>query len=410
MKRITFIAAILLTQFVMASQNRKVLIIGMDGVRSDALQQANTPNIDALISNSFFTYESYHRGITVSGPSWSTIMCGVEYNKHGVTDNSYANSQYNTYPYFPTRAKSCLPDLYCVQISQWAPMSDNVYNDGWDLKLLVQDGQGNQSVTAAQNQLVNPNLDAMFVYFDECDLAGHASGFSPNNPIYMNAIETVDGHIGSIMTALQNRPGYADEEWIILLTTDHGGIGNGHGGNSSQERGIWWIGSGNNLSPKQMTGVTDPGSIALGNLNASIGAQSPCQADIAATALDHLLRGSNCNPTINPSWNLDGKSWLDSLYTPPALAVNELAVVNFDFVYFPNPSIDLVSLWFQNDQNEVISYEITDINGRLVESDSHVQGLTPNKLNISFIDKPKGEYFITLIIGDKKQTKKVIIE
>jgi hypothetical protein len=289
-------------------------------------------------------------------------------------------------------------------------MSDNVYNDGWDLKLLVQDGQGNQSVTAAQNQLVNPNLDAMFVYFDECDLAGHASGFSPNNPIYMNAIETVDGHIGSIMTALQNRPGYADEEWIILLTTDHGGIGNGHGGNSSQERGIWWIGSGNNLSPKQMTGVTDPGSIALGNLNASIGAQSPCQADIAATALDHLLRGSNCNPTINPSWNLDGKSWLDSLYTPPALAVNELAVVNFDFVYFPNPSIDLVSLWFQNDQNEVISYEITDINGRLVESDSHVQGLTPNKLNISFIDKPKGEYFITLIIGDKKQTKKVIIE
>jgi len=410
MKRITFIAAILLTQFVMASQNRKVLIIGMDGVRSDALQQANTPNIDALISNSFFTYESYHRGITVSGPSWSTIMCGVEYNKHGVTDNSYANSQYNTYPYFPTRAKSCLPDLYCVQISQWAPMSDNVYNDGWDLKLLVQDGQGSQSVTAAQNQLVNPNLDAMFVYFDECDLAGHASGFSPNNPIYMNAIETVDGHIGSIITALQNRPGYADEEWIILLTTDHGGIGNGHGGNSSQERGIWWIGSGNNISPKQMTGVTDPGSIALGNFNAGVSAQSPCQADIAATALDHLLRGSNCNPTINPSWNLDGKSWLDSLYTPPALAVNELPVVNFDFVYFPNPSTDLVSLWFQNDQNEVISYEITDINGQLVESDSHVQGLTPNKLNISFIDKPKGEYFITLIIGDKKQTKKVIIE
>lgn len=410
MKRITFIAAILLTQFVMASQNRKVLIIGMDGVRSDALQQANTPNIDALISNSFFTYESYHRGITVSGPSWSTIMCGVEYNKHGVTDNSYANSQYNTYPYFPTRAKSCLPDLYCVQISQWAPMSDNVYNDGWDLKLLVQDGQGNQSVTAAQNQLVNPNLDAMFVYFDECDLAGHASGFSPNNPIYMNAIETVDGHIGSIMTALQNRPGYADEEWIILLTTDHGGIGNGHGGNSSQERGIWWIGSGNNLSPKQMTGVTDPGSIALGNLNASIGAQSPCQADIAATALDHLLRGSNCNPTINPSWNLDGKSWLDSLYTPPALAVNELPVDNFDFIYFPNPSIDLVSLWYKNEKNEAISYEITDLNGKVVEINSNVQGLTPNKLNISFADKPKGEYFITLIIGAQRQTKKVIIE
>jgi membrane-anchored protein YejM (alkaline phosphatase superfamily) len=34
-----------------ASQPRKVLIIGIDGVRTDALQQANTPNIDALIAS-----------------------------------------------------------------------------------------------------------------------------------------------------------------------------------------------------------------------------------------------------------------------------------------------------------------------------------------------------------------------
>src|SRR3569832_808432 len=164
MKQLIFITAILITQLITASQPRKVLIIGIDGTRSDALKQATTPNMDAITSNGFFTYEAWHRGNTISGPSWSSILCGVEYNKHGITDNTYANSQFNSYPYFTTRAKSCLPDLYCVQIVQWLPMSDYVYNDSWDKKIVVDDGQGEQSVAAAQTQLADSNLDVLFVY------------------------------------------------------------------------------------------------------------------------------------------------------------------------------------------------------------------------------------------------------
>ena len=90
MKQLFLIASILLVQQITyASQPRKVLIIGIDGTRSDALQDANTPNIDAILFNSFFTYEAWHHGITISGPSWSSILTGVEYTKHGVRDNTY---------------------------------------------------------------------------------------------------------------------------------------------------------------------------------------------------------------------------------------------------------------------------------------------------------------------------------
>ncbi|MBK8659915.1 MAG: alkaline phosphatase family protein [Bacteroidetes bacterium] len=81
-----FYSFILLTFFTLtlqATQDRKVLIIGIDGTRSDALQQANVPNLDALIANGLYTYDAWHCGITVSGPSWSTIMTGVWWNKHG---------------------------------------------------------------------------------------------------------------------------------------------------------------------------------------------------------------------------------------------------------------------------------------------------------------------------------------
>ncbi len=164
MKKIYFLFAFLVTILtVQASQKRKVLIIGIAGVRSDALQKANTPTLDNIIANGFYTYSSWHRGHTLSAPAWSTIMCGVEYDKHKVEDNTYAGNNYVNYPYFPVRAKSCVPNLYCVQIVQWAPMSDNLPNDIWNKKIKVPYGDGAQSVSAAQTQMAYPNLDVLFV-------------------------------------------------------------------------------------------------------------------------------------------------------------------------------------------------------------------------------------------------------
>ncbi|NDB34009.1 MAG: T9SS C-terminal target domain-containing protein [Flavobacteriia bacterium] len=391
-----------------ASQPRKVLIIGIDGVRTDALQQANTPNIDALIASGFYTYESWHEGITVSGPSWSTIMCGVEFPKHGVTSNSYSGSNYNQYPYFTRHAKDCLPNLYQVQIVQWAPMSDNVYNDAWDQKIKVCDGCGANSVSAAQTQLANPNLDVLFVYFDECDLTGHSIGFNPANPTYINAIQTVDGHIGSILNALYSRPNYANEDWVILLTTDHGGIGTGHGGNTNSERKIWWIGSGNNPISKQLTNVQDPGSYAIGNHNAAVALNNPSQADIAATALDHLFRGTNCNPS-DPSWNLDGTSWLDSLHSEAPAGVEEVDQAE-DIKMFPNPATDILSLWFENANNEDVTYVIYDMNGREMLKENEVTMMNANKLNVDVRRLRKGNYLLKMQLGGRCITKRFTMD
>lgn len=389
-----------------ASQKRKVLVIGIAGVRSDALQKANTPSMNALIANGFYTYESWHRGITLSAPAWSTLMCGVEYNKHGVTSNSYAGSNYTAYPYFPTRAKSCSPNLYAVQIVQWAPMSDNVYNDGWDKKIKVQYGIGSQSVAAAQTELANSNLDLLFICFDECDVVGHSTGFSPTNTDYIAALETVDGHIGSVITALRNRVDYANEDWIVLITTDYGGIGTGHGGNSVQERKIWWMGSGNSPVSKQLTGVKDPGSVSIGNYNPILGAQSPGEYDIAVTALDHLLRGSSCNPTINPAWNLDGRSWLDSLH------VEETGGIIFtdskiNVKLYPNPAPGIVSLYFENEKSEPVSYRVTNMTGIIISEGKNTG--SKNKLTLDLSKKPKGVYSIELTVGLNKIIKQLLL-
>ncbi len=408
MKKIVSIGFLFFITSLWASQPRKVLIIGIDGLRTDALQQANTPYLDALIASGFYTYESWHEGITVSGPSWSTIMCGVEFPKHGVTSNSYSGSNYNNYPYFTKRAKECLPDLYQVQIVQWAPMSDNVYNDAWDQKIKVCDGCGANSVSAAQTQLQNANLDVMFVYFDECDLTGHSTGFSPLNPAYINAIQTVDGHVGSIMNALQSRPNYAQEDWIVLITTDHGGIGTGHGGNTSTERKIWWIGSGNYPVANQLTGVSDPGSYAMGNHNDVTALGNPSQADIAVTALDHLFRGTECDP-FNPTWDLDGQSWLDSLHVEAPVGISENKPKEMSIKLFPNPTTDFLSVWFENEKNETIIPLIYDQLGNQV-MDFKFTNVNLNKLNIDINKLAKGAYYLTVNIGGNNITRLFTVE
>lgn len=401
-----FFILLLSAQTLHASQKRKVLIIGIAGIRSDALQKANTPTLDGLISKGFYTYSSWHRGQTISAPSWSTIMCGVEYPKHKVVDNTYAGNDYAHYPYFPTRAKSCLPDLYCTQIVQWPNMSDNLTNHGWNQKIKVQYGAGDQSVKASQAQLVNPNLDVLFICFDEADIVGHTTGFSPTNPEYITAIETIDTHISSVLTALHNRPDYANEDWIILLTTDYGGIGTTHGGNSPQEREMWWIGTGNKAISRQASAV-DPGCLPLNNFDPVKGANNPAQYDIAVTALDHLLRSSACK-VIDPAWNLDGKSWLDSLHTEEPNGIINLNSNQLNVKVFPNPSSDIVSLWFENEHDQPVHYTVINALGEVIKKNEYKGVAYKNKINIDLSKNPSGVYYVELIIGSAKATKKII--
>ena len=62
---------LLLLSFNAFAQTQKVLIIGIDGCRPDALEVANTPNLDMLIANGTFTYDAMNEDVTYSGPGWS---------------------------------------------------------------------------------------------------------------------------------------------------------------------------------------------------------------------------------------------------------------------------------------------------------------------------------------------------
>ena len=416
-----------LTTLVMAGiggHTRKVLVIGIDGCRADALEQANTPNIDSLITKGFFTYDSWHLDITVSGPSWSSIMTGVYHNKHGVTNNNYTGSNYNQYPYFPTHAKQIDSTFKCIQYTEWSPMSAQVYNDGWDRKIVGQDGNTQLTGHDASIQIQDPNVDVLFTYFDKVDLTGHSTGFTPTNPAYIQAIDSIDRQVGLIIAAMRARPTYAQEDWLILLTTDHGGTGLGHGGNSFSERHIWWIGYSDRGIHSQVSGPQnanntnpeDPGSYNMTPYTVDTAKQhkSPVQVDIAVTALHHLIYGSGIRPENQPAWNLDGRSWLcemglcNNKQTGPS-SINEVTQQELAVKVVPNPSTNgKITVWCENEDNQPAVYSVSDMSGRIVKSEYFPSTTLKQHLDLSALSK--GQYLLSIHSGTKSAVKEITIQ
>lgn len=261
---------------------RKVWIIGIDGLRPDALAVANTPNIDSLVANGCYSERAQVGPNTVSGPGWSNMLTGVWSDKHGVTDNSFSGQNYGAYPNLVERVENELADVETAVQLTWAPLFTELVT-GADHTFFQDYTNGGDAAGTldAVDRMANHDPDLMFTYFADVDVAGHNFGFSPGVPQYLAEIEQVDGQVGQILSALRSRVSFGSEDWLILLSTDHGGIGTGHGGGSPQARTIPYLASG----PSAKKGVLLP---------------VPSVVDVAVTAMAHLGVASN------PAWGLDG--------------------------------------------------------------------------------------------------------
>lgn len=249
MKTKLFSIAVLVGCSLMA-QTKKVLFIGIDGCRADVMMSSNTPNIHNLINQSIYSLDGLCAATTWSGNGWSTMLTGVWHTKHNVQDNNFTSPNYANYPDFLTRAETYNSNLRTISLAHWNPINDEIVqnadvktNYGTDL------GVKNAAVSALQSD----NPDILFIDFDDVDHAGHSYGFNSNTSQYVSSIETTDAYIGEIVAAMKNRATYNNEDWMVVLTTDHGATDTSHGGGSLSERDIFTVYSNPNFTPQQIS-------------------------------------------------------------------------------------------------------------------------------------------------------------
>jgi predicted AlkP superfamily pyrophosphatase or phosphodiesterase len=274
------------------SQNKKVLLIGLDGVRVDVLEEAHTPYLDGLAERGSYTDHAQTRPPTVSGPGWSSMLTGVWSDKHLVNGNNFEGNNYATYPDFLTRLERIDPKFETFAVVDWPPLGTTssggpLISNAIDTKLNIDGDElgyteaDARSVALATEYLANEDPDAAFVYLGDVDVVGHDHGSLA--PEYRAAIETADAQVGALLHAVEERPSYNEEDWLIIVGTDHGRRDDGgHGGTSALERTIFCLVSGPDARVGNIEGQADV-------------------VDIAVTALVHL------GIEIAPEWELDGK-------------------------------------------------------------------------------------------------------
>lgn len=219
-------------------KSKHVLIFGLDGCRPDAMEAANTPSMDKLIAEGAYAPKAQTGEITISGPGWSDMLTGVWYRKHGVKDNSFEGANYNQYPHLFRRLKERRPDLETASIVNWAPINEEILRDA-NYHLETNSDTLVESATLDYLASNTPNL--LFLQLDDIDAAGHKHGYAPDSQGYLDSIAESDRIIGVIWQALTRRPTFPEEDWLLLVSTDHGGSGFGHGADIPEHRTIFII-------------------------------------------------------------------------------------------------------------------------------------------------------------------------
>lgn len=237
-------------------KSRHVVIVGVDGLRADSIQPADTPTFDAMIAEGTATLEGYAGGElggateqpTVSGPGWATVLTGTWANRHNVVDNEFAQWELEE-PHFFNRIHEADPDARLTSIQQWIPIS--ILVDGSADRDEI--GSGGQVEEYAIDEVTNHDPAVVFLHFDAVDAAGHDTGYGPDAPDYLPAVESVDAHAAAVLEAVDKRPTRADECWATILITDHGGIETNHGGQTPEERTIPIVVAGDGIEAETVT-------------------------------------------------------------------------------------------------------------------------------------------------------------
>lgn len=243
-----------------------VLVIGVDGTNlSRVLADPTNINFFNLIQGSSTAPSSIVGHTTISNPSWSTILTGNWGEKTGVINNIFTPWTYNRWPtVFNQLEEDHDEGIQTTAVANWdviAAIAAAGGDLGADLVRYIgkRDDDPNwlktDDAVGDTTELVIADSDPtvanfVFSYFVGVDENGHMYGGASEE--YKLALNNFDRNLGEIMAAVDAWETANNEEWTIVLVTDHGHQpqrGLGHGFQSPDETETFVIVNGPGFTP-----------------------------------------------------------------------------------------------------------------------------------------------------------------
>ncbi|MCZ4244865.1 alkaline phosphatase family protein [Pedobacter punctiformis] len=206
---------------------RKVLVISIDGVTGSELNTIAPPIITDLAKTGKYTYNVLRGAVTTDASSWVSMLTGTSYSKHQIKDDVTfrrppADDEHGAVVYYRNVLDYVMQykSIKTAFVTPWSQlrgyMKQADYAPNVSTDIAVKDSTINLLNTSN-------SLGAVIVNFKDVQTAGLAGSFTASNAGYKAAILKSDEYVGNILTALKARKNYAAEDWLVIVTTNHGG-------------------------------------------------------------------------------------------------------------------------------------------------------------------------------------------
>ena len=193
-----------------------IVVISIDGLRADAIKLASASKLLAIIKEGNNFTKSSTIDLSLTLPSHTSMLTGLDYTQHGITWNDYQPDKgVVNYPTF-------------LELSKNAGLKTAMFITKDKLKHLLRpnsvdyfeqtEKKGDAVAKAFKNYISNHDLvDVTFIHIPDPDSAGHLYGWL--SPFYIKAVKDADKAASIIIESAKEK----NKDTIFIISADHGG-------------------------------------------------------------------------------------------------------------------------------------------------------------------------------------------
>lgn len=245
-----------------------VFIISFDGGKPSVMQESEMPTLQSLLKKSAYTWQAQTIFPSLTLPSHTSMLTGVQPAKHHVLWNDWDpnQGQIAVPTIFLLAKQKKLSTAMFVGKDKFAHLNlpnslDQYSMPSYDCK---------QVAKAAAEYILKSKPNLCFIHFADSDGAGHLYGWGA--PEQKQAFASEDDALNVVLAAIA-RAGIKDSS-VVILSADHGGHERTHGSKSLDDMLIPWIVSGKGVKPhfvlKDPVSTCDTAATALWLLDLAV--------------------------------------------------------------------------------------------------------------------------------------------
>jgi predicted AlkP superfamily pyrophosphatase or phosphodiesterase len=209
---------------------RHAVVIGVDGMSPAGIRDSKTPHIRGLMERGAWTFRARAVMPTSSSPNWASMIMAAPPDRHGVTSNKWQPGPDAIFPTIFRVLREERPSAAIGCFYEWKDFARLVEPKVADA---MEHGASAADTVRRAIAWIRARRPALtFIHLDHVDHAGHEHGHGSAQ--YNAAVAEADALIGQVLAALP-------PDALVLVSSDHGGIGKSHGGASEAEIQIPWI-------------------------------------------------------------------------------------------------------------------------------------------------------------------------